>query len=977
VDGGVKWTSKTRGIPSYYSTADEETVYPPFYKIVWDSQVADYAANTDFYACSQAGLFYWSKSKFINLGGGLPKTSGDWNHFSVFDFANTADAAYIGTELGVYKATVDIAKAQANWMPLGGASVSIDSSEYDTKASELLLYVSGVDQNTYVNIVDSVKSVYWSAKVKKFNDLLCVAISVENLYFSDAAVFDPGTLDYANYAVTDVTVKQPSNISVSRIYIDANDAVYYQSENGIYRISGTDAAELVYEFSADIHDFTVHDGTMYAGTGAGLYSSDMTDLMNWTKETGYLSEGSTDGDTLDYDVRSIAFNPDGDMFLGCHTGGLIKRDASGNWSNLNIGLSYRNITPEKVNYVAAAFDSLDLHTTVSEWFGDYPDMDGDAKQYCLLVDLQDLYYLDAGDGVTFLDAVFDPNDQLSKSVSSSSNEMDLIYIDTDPLNLTSADTYAGIANALTTEIIQTQEAPEEEWVVKGLGELGEWIAGLKNATQTYTMGSNNNLLLIGDLSPEVNDYRYNFVFFDYLYSHYLNTEEKMKAYIALAETGMEGIEAALAELGGPTFKELYNDFSKAIHFDMLTLSNIDAKYIFPDINVTHGSRIFDWGFGSSNSPYITPQTAWSTIYYVTTGWDNAGYFWCPDFSGTVTFNGEDGTSYEFSTIKQSGTSFDYALVDLDDTQYGANSDMIDFGRADTNDHSRPYQLLYFIVNVHETPDPAGTAHVIHDEVIDTDEFSIGFNHNTGAPDYLNMFCYTSTRIYDDAGKAGLYDLDGDAVPDIEGPAGYLILDGDTTDISLAQFYINAAESDYVYSRTIDLSAIDTDISSVRIDLFGENLSSAGVAVSTSGTLAKINSAKRDITVSENATVTFPESAVTGQKQISVFLSKGDLVKQFRIESELDAPISDILFIGPEDLKIHKPVKIRMPLNSGKSAPEADIIPIVFRREKNRLVPLTQAEIMADGSVLFEAGQLGSYQVYLAKESVLSEETRIP
>ncbi|MCD6441528.1 MAG: T9SS type A sorting domain-containing protein [Candidatus Marinimicrobia bacterium] len=980
-DNGGTWSPKTRGLPNYYDVANEKTVYPPFYQIKWDSRVTDFDANNDFYACSQAGLFYFKKSKFINIGGGLPKTSGDWDHLAVFDFFNIADTAYIGTELGVYKGVVNIDGKKAAWMPLGGGTATVDSSVYDTTSSALKIYLSGVEQNTYVNIIDADKDIYWSAKVRKEGNVLFVGINADNIYYSDATVYDPSGIDYAGYDnIADISVFLPSNIRVSKIYVVGNDEVYYLSETGLYKVSTESVADTVYDFGIEVYDLAVNNGKFYIAAGNGLFSSDLSDLSSWMKETGLITAGATDGDTLNYDVRSIAFDTDGDLYIGCHKGGLMKKDAvSGNWINLNIGLAHRDINPEKVNHIAEAFDSLAIHNTITTWFGDLPDVDGDAKQYCLIADMQDMYYLDAGDGVSFIDGYFNPVDQLSKTEDSNSNQMDMIYIDSNPLDLTSTDAYAAIANALTIEVLQTQEVPEDEWVVRGMAELGEWIAGLKDTSLVYTIGSNNNLITVGDIVPTVKDYEHNFVFFDYLYSHYLNTAEKMKAFVTRTETGMEGIEAELATLGGPTFKQLYNDFATAVHFDMLDLPGVDVKYTFPDIKVTHGSRIFDWGFGAFDSPYITPQTAWSTIYYITAGWDANDYFWCPGLSDMVTFNGENEASFDFSVIKQKEDDFVLSVMDLDNEKIGRYSELTDFGRADINDHSRPYQTLYFIVNVYDTPDPAGTSHVIHDAVTATEEFAVGFNHNVGAPDYLNIFCYTDDRIYDDAGKARLYDSDGDAIPDLEGPIGYLILDGDTSDIALSHFYIDDDHADIVYSKIIDLATLSSEATDVKVELFGENLSSSDVSVSSSGTLVKINSGMTtNLSIADNAaTVKITEGTIAGRQRISSFVSKGDLAKQLRIESELKTPISDVLFIGPVDAQLKKPVSISIKVDLTRLPETADAIPIVFRSEKGQLVPVASAEQATGGYVRFETDCFGTFQVYYAKETVLADLQLLP
>lgn len=975
-DDGITWSAKTRGLPNYQNS-DGEVVFPETYKMVIDSRVTDYSANTDFFMGCQAGLMYWQKSKFIDLSAGLPKTSSDWDHLSVYDFTNNADTVYIASELGVYKGTLNIADSKIAWLPLGGGTVAVDSSAYDT-TGWLEIYLSGVEQNTYLNLVDETRQLFWSAKVKKEGSLFLVSINSDDLYFSDDAVCNPDTLDYSKYDPAGLTVYLPPNVSVSDLKI-INEDVYYLSGTGLYKIGTADTAQLVHDFGVTVYDLQIKSDSIYVGTSSGLYIASLNSETIWTKATGIISAIGPvlATDTLNYDVRSIAFNPAGDLLLGCNKGGLIKRESSGKWVNLNTGLGHRDLNPTKVDQLAAAFDSLAIETTISNWFGDLPDVDNDPKHYYLLADILDQYFLAAGDGTTFIGAFFDSTNQKSKEQNANSNNLDLIYVDSDPLDLNSDDVFNAVANALTVEIIQSQESAEPEWVYRGLAELGEHLCGLTDTTVVYTIASNNNLLAIGDISPTVTDYEHNFVFFNYLYNHYLKTPAIMREYVARTETGIEGIEAQLNALSGPTFKTLYNDFSKAVHFDMLDLPGIDSTYVFPDINVTHGTRIFDWGFGASDSPYLTPQTAWSTIYYITTGWDG-NYFWCPKFSGVVTFNGEDEASYEFTTIKQKSDSFDLKVVDLDESKFGRNDDLDDFGRSYISDHTRPYQKLYFIVNVHETPDPAGTSHVIHDEVVAPSEFSMGFNQNAGASDYLNIFCFSDNRIYDDAGKADLYDTDRDAVPDLEGPIGNLIFDGDTTEIALSQFYIDDEHFDYVYNKIVDLSTITSDSANVKIDIFGENLSSSEVTTSSSGALVKINnSTEANLSIANNsAKVEIQKNSVNRQQRMTAFLSKGDLAKRLQISSEVNFPISDILFIGPIDLNLQKTIGVRMKINMLQMEDE-DFKPVLYRQVNDKLEAIAIVEPSADGEIYFETDRLGSFQVYMSKESIKTVLSPLP
>ncbi len=970
-DNGLTWSAKTRGLPNY-KDADGGTIFPPFYKMVIDSRVTNFDTNTDFFACCQAGLFYWQKSKFIDLSGGLPKTSSDWAHLSVYDFINNVDTAYIATELGIYKGIIKLDDSKVSWVPLGGGTARIDSSAYNSTDAVLELYLSGVEQNTYVNIVDTAQQLFWSAKVKKEGNVFVASINESNLYFN----FSPTSVDYSDYEPANVVVYLPSNVNVSDLKIDGKD-VYYLSGTGLYKVNSPDTAQLVYDFGDAVYDLKIQEAKIHVGAKNGLYTALLSDLSSWAKETGVISAVMSATDTVNYDVRSIEFSSDGDLLLGCQLGGLIKKKASGEWVNLNVGLGHRNLNPTKVANVAAAFDSLEIHTEIANWFGSYPNIDNDTKQYCLLVDILDEYFLAAGDGSTFIDAFFDTTDQVDKTENAHSNKLDLIYIDSDPLDLNSNALFNAIANVLTREIILTQEVGEPEWVYRGLAELGEYLVGQIDTSITYNIASNNNLLTIGDLAPTVKDYEYNFVFFNYLHSQYLNTPEKMKAFIARPETGIEGIETQLKDLSGPTFKELYNDFAKAVHFDLLDLPEIDSRHTFPDLKVTHGSRILDWGFGSADSPYLTPQMAWSTIYYVTTGWEG-NYYWCPKFDGVVTFNGEDDASYEFTTIKQKSDNYKMQVVNLDERKFGSNDDFEDFGRVDVNDQSRPYQKLYFIVNVHDTPDPAGTSHVIHDKIIPPNEFSIGFNQNVGAPDYLNIFCYTDNRIYDDAGKADQYDTDRDAISDLEGPIGWLILDNDTTEITPSHFYMDNEHNDYVYYKIVDLATITSEAMNVKIELFGENIASSRVSAVSTGNLVKIShdSGATLSIANQSAQVEIQKNTVNKTQRVSTFLTKGDLAKRLRFESEMITPISDILFLGPVDLKLQKPINIQMKLNKYDNQ-DSELRPVVYRQTKDGLVAIAEVEPTSSGEVCFETDQLGTYQIYLSKETATNNITPIP
>lgn len=964
-DGGESWSKKTRGLPNYVDE-NGNGVFPPFYYMMLDGQVTDFEANRDFWACSQAGLFYWSSSKFIDMGSGLPQTVSDWAHLAVYDFIKDDDRGYIATELGLYTGTINMDDNMVSWVPIGGADVTVTSSAYD---SVLVIVLDGVTMNTYVNVVDESKSLYWRCKVEKSGDNLIVVINDENLYFSDETVCDPATLDYATYDASAVAVFQPANISISKLVKDDNGGLYYVVGAEIYKLNA-DSSELVYDAESGINDIVCHSGKMYIATANGLFSANMNDLTTWTKETGQLSEGSTDGVSIDYDVRTIEFDPSGNMYVGCHMGGLIRKEAgTGEWTNLNLGLGHRAVLPEKVEYLSKAFDSLQVQSVLESWFGDLPDVDNDAKQYCLIVDLDDYYYLNAGDGVSFIDGFFNPVDQLSKSDNINSNEMDIIYIDSNPLDLLSPQTWAAVVNAMTVEIIQAKPVVEEEWVYRGLAELGELIVGLKDTVSRYNLNNNNNLLAVGDISPTVSDYDYCFTFFDYLYCHYFNDAAKMRALVAREETGSEGIDSALSDIGGPDFKEVFNDYTAAVFYDGLDYPGIPEKYKFPNIKVGKSNRVLEWGFSpNTDSPFMVPQISWSFIFYKTTGY-SGGVSRSPNFSKLIVFNGEDGASFDFKVAMLKEGGYIDSILTLSEDQVGKWDVSAYFGSA-----SSEYQELYFMITAHETPDAAGTSFLLNDKQTPAGEFSLGFNFNAGAPDYLNIFCFSDNQMFDDAGKAKLYDSDGNGTADLEGPVGNLMTNSDTTDLALSQFYVDPGISNYIYSSVVNIAEIAESGSEVNIELVAENLNSVKSTASAVGILEKTTETgyARLVLNKGQANITFQESSFSGKQSITAFITTGNLASRSQSHYELGQTLTDILYINSGDLHPAKPVKIRMQLKDHELSTADDKVPVVFTIEKNELKPISLLDADNAEDVLFETDKMGSIQVILARREVLNE-----
>ncbi|MBU1064958.1 hypothetical protein KKC74_09170, partial [bacterium] len=701
-DNGLNWSIKTRGLPSYFEENEYNQVYPEIHNFKMDSRIVDFENNRDFFTCSDAGLLYWASSKFVDLSKGLPKTANGWDHLSVYDFINFADTAFIATEKGIYKGVFDLDNKCVSWIPLGGETVIIDSSVYDRNSGHVKLYLGGAESNVYVNIMDAAKSLYWIDKIKTEENVFFIELYSDRLYYSDATVFDPTGLDYSTYDGSGLIVYLPPNEKVTRI-LNIDSEMFFLSQTLLYSINSSNNVALVRNFGTDVYDLAATDGKMYVATASGLYSSDLGSLQSWIKETSYIS--SFNGQTEhEYDVRSIEINPFGDIYIGCYNGGLmVKKASSGEWINLNAGLGHRDLNLSKVEFISKAFDSLSVHMTIRDYFGELPDIDVDGKMNFLLMDIQDYYYLDAGDGVTFIDGYYDPINQLDPQMESRSNSSDIIYIDSDPLDLLTTDGYAATVHHLAESVLLSQEVQEELWVFKGLGELAEFICGFKDINKEYRMALNNSLTTWNNVRPELKDYEFSYLVFLYLYEHYFTSKpgedfnKSIKAIVDCSGTGVNGINTCLSNAGySADFGEIFTDIAISTILDQVETDNVFfKKYQWENAKVILSNRYLGWGFsGNDNSPYYSSIKNWASIVYKTTGM-SSGFNWSPELEDLLTFQGSSDHRYKVYTIFSAQSTPDenvsLAEMNLDNKNWGSE-DIAQFGDPDDL-----YQTLYTIV----------------------------------------------------------------------------------------------------------------------------------------------------------------------------------------------------------------------------------------------------------------------------------------
>ena len=147
----------------------------------------------------------------------------------------------------------------------------------------------------------------------------------------------------------------------------------------------------------------------------------------------------------------------------------------------------RVVNGKTVDKVRRAFDDSTpaypkrgIYQIETELFGNPPDVDGDDKIYLLLLDIRD----SAVRGSGFVAGFFSPVDQHrgvlrhpELGVPIRSNERDLLYVDTDPLDAGGEEGLGVVAHELQHLIHWQHDRDEKVWVNEGCSDYAMFLCG--------------------------------------------------------------------------------------------------------------------------------------------------------------------------------------------------------------------------------------------------------------------------------------------------------------------------------------------------------------------------------------------------------------------------------------------------------------------------------------------------------------------
>ena len=219
-------------------------------------------------------------------------------------------------------------------------------------------------------------------------------------------------------------------------------------------------------------------------------------------------------------------------------------------------------------------------------FGQPPDRDGDERVFFLLLDIPS----DARGQVVagYFSDIDQQRGQLRDPKTGklyNSNELDLIYLDTNPISAGGPDSLTVLAHEFQHLIHWKNDRRETVWVNESLSEFAMFICGFPPLDHLSSFESNPEISLIDwdrDSPYLLASYGAAYLWSLYLYEHH-GKEQIITTIARSRSSGISGINQALRTLGSKeTFQTVYADWKIANLVDDLDFGN--GKYGYRNAN---------------------------------------------------------------------------------------------------------------------------------------------------------------------------------------------------------------------------------------------------------------------------------------------------------------------------------------------------------------------------------------------------------
>jgi len=844
--------------------------------------------------------------------------------------------------------------------------------------------------NQWVTVNDASNGLYWVGKARFAYNEWYVDLNEDGQYFADFTLLDPDTIDYI------VWLPDPGNLVVSPAGSDvfstlASDGsnTYLGSDHGVYVYDGTTLSLDEATSGLVVNDMLFANDMILAGTETGLFQ---LNAGTWTKISPLLTDGySGAGHEFNVSVRSIAVDSGSNLYFGGPLGGFYKSADNGvSWITLNSGLTHRAVTLSQVQTFSDSVTTA-VYADLISWLGEFPDVDGDEKIYTLLMDIDDLYYNTAGDGSTYIKGEILTADLLVEGdtlADANSNHRDIIYVDINPKPADDPLVFESTAFQLAQLILYNADNDEAEWVNNGIAGLAAYIVGLKNVAAQLTVLSNNSLTLWSDALPVERDYEHTFIFMDYLYENYLTTPDLLKALVSNTENGLDGLQATLSAEGfSETFNDIYKDFSLAVQFDGLVDGNGDpfgdGKYNFSNLVISNGSATLDWGKVGGDSPYSFTTRENSASFFKSIGIDGTGVFWSPGLGEKLVFNMDDGSSGRIFVIlsgdEVAGANADVLITELDlDARNRGIFDNLDLYDREIDGVQVPgtYHVVDMLVITYDAGTVNGGAFAMHDLDTDPQLLELGVSQSTISDEYIDIYGFGDSRIFDDGGMVRYYNLDDDPAPELEGPEA-LVTDasGDTVYYqTLAHFHIDDDLGIFGYKSSLALPQTEA-AATYSVTLSGENLWGGRITTEVLPVAAIMGIPGREIMLNsedENALLRINPQSLLEASMITLISNNSIplfMRENYELTEDVDA-LSGMVQLGPSNIGLNEPVSLTLSYDDSNLNPEDN--PQVYELFEGSWTAVPGFHNAGLNEIRIETDRFGSFQVRKAGSQDLSE-----
>ena len=343
----------------------------------------------------------------------------------------------------------------------------------------------------------------------------------------------------------------------------------------------------------------------------------------------------------------------------------------------------RTVNQQAVRSVRRAFDEATpadanrgIYEIETELFGPPPDIDGDKRIYLLLLDIRDK----ATHGSNFIAGFFSPINQHRGvlrhpeiGIPVRSNELDMLYLDTDPLSAGSEKALGVLAHEFEHLIHWRHDADEAIWINEGCAEYAMFVCGYHGRSHVSSFQQNPRISLIDwpqGTRSQLAHYGAVYLWMLYLHEHY-GGPQTIAAIVKDRANGISGINSALHTRGiEATFPVIYADWKVANYLDDTEFADGQYGYQNEQLRLRHHREHRSYPVSVENNRLASYASDYIPFYPS-----------ARNSSLSLFFEGEDRLLYDVKAIEFQGEQ-PMTVHDMSVTEMGKGSLLIsDFGQS--------------------------------------------------------------------------------------------------------------------------------------------------------------------------------------------------------------------------------------------------------------------------------------------------------